>query len=274
MAKLPGRRYQTAIPASASIVMWWASLAILAIACVRLVDGSAGIALALGWLAIPLVFFGIQKRRIARYTRALQSVFVSEGDPERAERELVQLETRFRWPATLVRTTGYYRAATVLRQGRLDEAITMLEEIDRRGEIHSIDAMTASTLAFAHALRGDLDTAQAWLAEAAVRRGKEVTPVTLPDLGTEVVIDLRRGRFREVQVRLADQWPEMERVMTGERLRRMRVLRAFAVAQGDVREAGAVGPLLAPLQPGKRDEFAYLATAWPELDRFLRTNLS
>lgn len=274
MARLPGRRYQMAVSNHVSIIMWWAAFAVLAMVCVRLIDGTTGLAWAFGWLAVPLVVLGIQKRRFARYTRAVQAVFVSESDPVRAERELGHLDGRFRWPASIVRTTAYYRALAVLRQGRLDDAISILAESDGRGGFLAIDASFASALAFAHALSGDVDAAQAWLAEATVRRRKHgQSTVELPDLGAEVVIELRRGRFREVAVRLADLWPEMERAMTGERLARMRVLRAFAVAQGDVREAGAVGSLLAGLQPGSYDAFAFLSTKWPELDLFLRSNL-
>jgi hypothetical protein len=58
--------------------------------------------------------------------------------------------------------------------------------------------------------------------------------------------------------------------MTGETLRLMRVIRAFACAAADgPRNQGLVERVLGDMKPRYQREFAFLGDSWPEMATFL-----
>jgi hypothetical protein len=279
MVYLPGRRLRTAASVRSTNIAIGAAYAAIAVMVLQLVHGGARTMLFAAIVAVPFLYIASIKRTIARYNVSYKAAIAAlhQGDAARADRDLRALEQRFRWPRFLVRLSGYNRSLALLRQGRHDDAIELLSDIDRRGGVINNDAAIAGTLAYVHALRGNVETAAAWAAEEATRRASlRAATGAFPDVMCEIALELRLGKFVAVQKRLADHWGEMEQTMNGQRLRPLRVFRAFAaaqLAQTDVREAGAVAPLLAGLHPARYEEFAYLGAAWPELEQFLRTNL-
>lgn len=87
------------------------------------------------------------------------------------------------------------------------------------------------------------------------------------------VIDCRRGRAADAMVSLEHAWNEYEAAMTGEILRMMRVVRAFACAAGEgPRHQGQVERVLGDLRPRYAHEFVFLGGAWPEMAAFFAAN--
>ena len=63
-----------------------------------------------------------------------------------------------------------------------------------------------------------------------------------------------------------------EGMLTGETLRPMRVLRAFALASSDPRNAGKAEIDVAAARPQYPDEYRFLGVAWPEMAVFLASH--
>ena len=60
--------------------------------------------------------------------------------------------------------------------------------------------------------------------------------------------------------------------MSAKDLRPIRVLRAFAIAAGGVREAGSASAIIAGMRPTYPHELAFLGAAWPEMAAFLASH--
>jgi hypothetical protein len=272
----PGRRLRTAGAARALAVVIWGAYVVAGVFALQSFHHEQRSMATVVYVAIPMLFGFVQRRVIASYNAAFKIAIapLHQGDPLRAERQLDLLSKRFRWPRFLPRLAGYNRALALLRLGKHQEAIEQLAAVDRAGGVINVDAAIAGTLAYLHALNGNLVLAEIWFRENMSRRQRmRAAPGVFPDIMSDVAIELRRGNFRQLATRLADQWPEMEQTMNGQRLRPLRALRAFAIAQADLRDAGAATAVLAQLGGARYSELAYLGTAWPELDTFLRTNL-
>ena len=70
--------------------------------------------------------------------------------------------------------------------------------------------------------------------------------------------------------RLANEWTQLENSVTGNILRPMRVLRAFALAQSSgPRDAALVDSLVAALRGTSTRDIDYLGAAWPEMHVFM-----
>jgi len=264
---LPGRRLRTGREAAA---LFWTIYVVAVYLVWTLAWPSALFAVAI----VPLAVRAYRTSTVQRFNRSNRAVLDAMAtDPELAARGLAELAERFPWPRHLRRLAGYNRGLALLRSGRLDDAVDALAEVDRAGGVIGLDAAIAGTLAYVHALRGDLPAATAWLTEAT--RRNSTAAERFPHVLASTAIDLRAGKAREVATWLEDHWPRLEHAMTGERLRPLRALRAFALAQaGGARESGSAEHVLAALRPARYQELAYLGTAWPELDQFLRGNLA
>ncbi len=268
---MPGRRLRSA--REGQVVFWIVYLGAL-VAAWQVVPRPYLTLTVIGIALVPIVWRRLHVQRVAQFNNTNKLMLETlQRNPERAAREFEQLADRYRRPAGLHRLAGYNRALALLRIGRLDEAVDVLDAIDRAGGVINLDSAIAGTLAYLHALCGNLAPAEAWLVEA--KRRSPTSPSKFPHLLSEIAIDLRAGKAREVATQLEEDWAGIEHAMTGERLRPLRALRAFALAQaGGAREAGAAEPVLAALRPASYQELAYLGAKWPELDQFLRGNLA
>jgi hypothetical protein len=221
-------------------------------------------------ILIPFAYQHLHKRYVSAWNResAAALVALAAHRPAEAERDLRAVRRRFAWPASIANVTDYNLAIAIHRQGRHAEAIDLLASVDRRGGATApvnINAGLASSLAYFHALVGEVEPAEAWLTESRLR----FAALGLPQGSelAELAVALRRGQGEEAVRRLDADWARIEHARKGETLRPLRLLRAFAIAQA----GGAID--VAGLQPAQAQEFAYLATRWPELGAFLQRAL-
>lgn len=156
-----------------------------------------------------------------------------------------------------------------LRQGQLERAIELLTLVVNDKRVPRLKASAASELAAACALDGRLDEAEAWLAKAEAVPSVSGFALAWP----RTLLMARRGAFTELARMLEARWRELESTLSGETMRRMLLLHAFAVASADgPRSAGAAEPLIVRLRASAPGEHRWLAARWPELGAFLETN--
>ena len=166
---------------------------------------------------------------------------------------------------------------TLMRQGELQHAIDVLQDNDaRNGEALKavgLAATTAIDLALDYGLLGDVAAGERWMDEAA-KRAREHAPLTLPAMQAfaGAVRDCRAGRPAEAARLLDERWAEYEAALTGDVLRPLRVVRAFAIAAAGPRDAGMAEVALMQLRPTFPQELSFLGVAWPEMAQFLMSH--
>ena len=209
--------------------------------------------------------------RLSRFNRenAGGIELLNKGITAKAAEVFESLVARYRWPANL-RITGRHNAAIAqIKSGQLGRAIELLAPLLKDKSAVNLHASAGNELAVAYALSGDLAAADKAL--AVVEKIPNVTAYHL--IWPRVVIAARRGEFSELARTLESRWRELESQLSGEVLRRLTLLRAFALASVDgVRGPGSAEPLLERLRPAAPGEFTWLSASWPELDAFLQTH--
>jgi hypothetical protein len=168
-------------------------------------------------------------------------------------------------------------AWTLMRQGDLKYAIVMgqnaTQRYPRELEAMSMLLTTEADLALFHALLGDIDAAEKGMARLGLRR--HLTPNSaFPGMSTitRAVIDCRSGRAGDAARVLDENWAMCESSLTGDVVRVARVVRAFAIASADSRDAGKADLQLVNARPAYRGEYDFLGKAWPEMQTFLLTH--
>jgi hypothetical protein len=216
------------------------------------------------------------QRAVRRYNEesADALTMLSRGDLGNALKRFEALALKWKRPRSVHAVVRHNVAYTLLRQGELARAIEIYSALERRRttvNVSSVWQLTPSHLAIAHGLAGDLSSAQQWLDEAGKRMGTGDTR-HLRGLAALAlaIIDCRRGGGAGVARELERLWTEFESALTGELLRPLRLVRAYAVSQdGGLRGQGAVEMLLVPLRGGPPGELAFMGAAWPEMKSFL-----
>jgi len=122
-------------------------------------------------------------------------------------------------------------------------------------------ALTASHFV---ALLGDHAGADLWLAEAK-KRG--VSRALLETCWTSFIAAMRRNEFQLALDEISSRWARLEATTNAASMRRIRVLRAFALHQ--VGRKDEVDAALEGTRPFAAHDYAGLATEWPELRAFL-----
>jgi hypothetical protein len=164
-----------------------------------------------------------------------------------------------------------------LHEGKLDEALQCVAEAEDSFGRNALGgaATLACYAALAYALRGEADLAQRWREAAEERKKNAPDPATVSGLlaFVDAVLDVRVGRYESFSKWVDERWQKLEGALTARTMRPLRLLRAYAVAQGSTgpRNAGAVELIVAPLQPARPGEFAMFEASWPEIHGFLRT---
>src|SRR5450755_1963250 len=154
-------------------------------------------------------------------------------------------------------------AWTLMRQGEHQQVIAVLVDNEDRnhGALKAVGmfATSAVDLALDYALIGNTDEAKHWLEEAGRRTG-EITPPTFVGMQafTRAVLDCRTDRCAEAAHLFDEGWTEYEGTLTGETLRPMRIVRAFAIAAAGPRNAGVVETTLAAARPAYPGEYDFL----------------
>jgi tetratricopeptide (TPR) repeat protein len=160
-----------------------------------------------------------------------------------------------------VQTAAQHGVASALtRQGEHKQAVDFLEQQLARDKYLPASPLMASDLALAHALLGELDKAKTWLDKA---------DTTGTSALARAVVECRTDKAADAARSLDDNWADYESVLTGSALRPLRVVRAFAQAQTDVRNAGMASAPLATIRPSYPGEYDFLGVAWPEMATFL-----
>jgi hypothetical protein len=168
-------------------------------------------------------------------------------------------------------------AWTFMREGKLAHAIAVeTTNIDRYAQQLAKTAMLPTAivdLALFHALRGELDEADKHLLDLDKRSDlRHVTGYPAMNALCRGVVLCRRGDARAAAKLLSDQWGEAETTLTGDCVRLIRVVRAFAIASADSRDTGKAETLVQDSRPVYRGEFDFLGVEWPEMATFLATH--
>jgi hypothetical protein len=220
-------------------------------------------ALIIGWF----VWVG---RRTARFNRENGEgiALLNKGASAQAAAAFEALVPRYK--KRNLRTVARHNAGVArLREGKLDRAIELLTLVVNDKQAPNLKASAAIELASACALAGRLEEADTWLATAEGAGNANRHNLVWP----RALVNARHGRYAELARMLESHWRELENTLSGEVLRRLTVLRAFAVASAEgPRGAGVAEPLLLRLRPSVPGEYAWLAGQWPELGAFLETN--
>jgi hypothetical protein len=225
----------------------------------------------LGWLNRRTRAFNVENEEAMRA--------LGRGERERAVQIFDRLVTRYKRPRSVQMVARYNLGWGLLQRGELARAAEVFASVDRARSlvfVSNVHYVSPLHLATTYALLGQLDAAARWIAEGEKRvraGGGSVRAVAGPLELARAIVACRRGAPGEAAVALETSWRELESALTGELLRPLRLLRAFAVAQSEsARGSGAADVLLTPLRGALPDEFAWLATGWPELRAFLATH--
>src|SRR5262245_17949332 len=122
---------------------------------INVVEGVSVWLILLGMVLAPLLVRATAKARVATFNRINQrgrGMLDQElhVDAERAFEQVEhqfawpsafeQVEHQFAWPRFLPRLARYNRAMAMLKQGKLQETIDLLAEVDRAGGVLGLDA--------------------------------------------------------------------------------------------------------------------------------------
>jgi len=174
------------------------------------------------------------------------------------------------WSALARHNLGW----TLLRQGRLEEALAVVSNNDwahehalKRLSLHGTSSVDLSLYC---ALLGKLDDAESWL-QVTERRATIAALPGLPAMRVfaRAVLDCRKERCGDAARLLDEQWSECEAALTGSELRPLRVVRAYAHAAEGPRNSGVADNLLASSRPVYDGEYEFLGAAWPAMRTFL-----
>jgi hypothetical protein len=161
------------------------------------------------------------------------------------------------------------------RQGDLDDAAAVLSDNETRfiiaHRLNDLSASSAADLALVHALRGETRHAASWLDRADARRSLSFDSTDAAIAFARAVWLCRSDRALDAARLLDEGWAGYEAAMTGDVLRPLRIVRAFAHATGP-RAGGVAEAALPTLRPAYPGEYAFLGAKWPEMAAFLASH--
>lgn len=205
------------------------------------------------------------------------SLAIADGDLDRALRGFKEVVERNRGNQH-VHAARVNVAWMLQRLGRFDEEREVLLEVERSpGLVYGSEQRMYAAIYLARhfALRGDVDRAEKWIADA--KRRRERNPdcalfVVAQMRVTEALLLARRERPDDALAILEKDWPRLEAGLTASILKHVHVLRAFLLAHtGGVRDDGISAQWLAKARPLRLDEIAYLWKEWPALQQWAAT---
>jgi len=171
----------------------------------------------------------------------------------------------------------HYLSWTLMRMGALQQAVVIGDDTVRRYarvlEASGLLPLVVVNLALYHAVLGNLDKAQLELTSAEHHpRARRLSSLPAMKALVRAVLDCRHGRCADAVRMLDEKWSECEATLTGETLRPLRVIRAFALAAADLRSAGFSEIAIASAKPVYAGEYDFLGLTWREMATFLVTH--
>ena len=166
-------------------------------------------------------------------------------------------------------------AEAELHAGRLDGALAACAEIERSRRFvlgSAVRVRVATLTALVYAIRGELQSAERWTADARLRiaRSKEERLVPSAQLClAEAVVACRKGAPTEAIALLDRTWNELRYSLSADAMRLVETVRAFAEAQAGLRASNTVAERLVRVEPVGPGELSFLGVGWPEMSAFL-----
>jgi len=234
-----------------------------------------------GFIAIGVIILGVASVFVRRrWRRALAELTNAEAALSRGQLDLA-CEIFKRWSesrnAILSAIARHDLGWTLLRQGRLEEALAVVSDNDSAHERVlkrlTLHGTSSADLSLCCALLDKIEDAESWL-QVTERREAIAANASLPAMKVfaRAVLDCRKEQCEDAARLLDAQWPACEAALTGSVLRPMRVVRAYAHAAGGPRNSGVADNLLASSRPVYDGEYDFLGVAWPAMQTFLVTH--
>lgn len=199
-----------------------------------------------------------------------------EGAFDAARERFEALAKRWTRPRSLNHVALFNLAWTELLAGEFALARQHMAQIEAERDPKArggFVTLLPSRLAYVHALLGELDDARAWLAASRERGVEETTNravIEAWEAASEAIVACRAGEPARARELLATRWLALENSVTGELLRPLRVVRAFALdAASKGTDTAAVEALLQPVREHPRAELRHLGAEWPAMRAFL-----
>lgn len=240
---------------------------------------TAGVLATIGvCIAILVVVVGVGSVfTFRRWRRAQAEINDAVAALSRGQLDLAN-ETFMRWSESkytaLSALARHNLGWTLMRQGRLEEAIAVVSNNDwaheRALKRISLYGISSVDLSLCCALLGKIEDAESWI-QVADRRAANATNPSFPAMKVfaRAVLDCRKEQCGDAARLLDEQWPECEAALRGSELRPLRVVRAYAHAAGGPRNSGVADNLLSSSRPVYDGEYDFLGVAWPAMRSFL-----
>jgi tetratricopeptide (TPR) repeat protein len=232
-----------------------------------------------GWSLAPwaglLIFAFLAVFRNTRGTRAIleknnEALALMQSGQREAAGKLFQEISR--GPKLLSAEVNLNRARLFIEQQRMVDAQVVLEKLLEQKTAAGNFAVSILAVHAEHqALLGELAGAEQSY-DQAIELGNRARKGEL--VYVEALLRLRRAAYKLVADMPDEEWYCAEGSLSAPGMKRMRVLRAFAIrnlppAQQSPKAQDDLQALLAGARPCVPGEYDYLATRWPELKSFL-----
>jgi tetratricopeptide (TPR) repeat protein len=237
--------------------------------------------LARGWPVLAgLAFLGLvawQLGGAARFNASLEPGFLAlqAGNTGRAVQAFEIVLARYRRQLFFAALARIHLASALKHREELDRAIEILRQVERTpGMAYPSDVRLLGSIELGeiYALRGDVETAGRWLADAERRLARAENRLLAGARLriAQVVLLVRRGEDGEAMRLIEQHRAHIESIVPLTTMRVIWLLQAFVTARGgDTRAAGEVFAILRQIRPHELD---YLSVEWPELRMFLQTS--
>jgi hypothetical protein len=247
------------------------------------VAGYSGWWIAAGFVAGVLLLVGILSWQFGAARRFNLRAWAANEElakrhPGRAAELYGELATRSGGRLQMRAVALFNRGIALLNAGDAAGAVGALLGADRTKPVVNpgLRQRTATELARAFAIGGDLAKAERWLDEARARESSEHGP--LETAGRTAIVEAtlrcRQGRFDDALAALERDWVGIEHYSPLPALWDAWLLRAFALASTrGPRDSGAVEPWLRLVRGTARPgAFDWMTARWPELATFIATH--
>jgi len=193
----------------------------------------------------------------------------SVDDAARRFEELAKEEQKTHGHAVFV----HNRAVAYMLQGKLKRAFSLFNAVDRSrhfrwGPNRSYEPLLYAEMATCLALMGEMSEARDYRDIASSKLPRSEMPrLALVD----TIIGLRQRRYEDVLRLLDGVWHDARDLLRVPTFRALMLLRAYALDNYGTGYEDQIRGLISSATTGRRGEFDYLATEWPEFRQFLES---